>query len=104
MATNDDIAALKTSEVPPGTCRLAYAKGQQIAVFNVDGQFYATQADCTHRGGPLCEGDLAGEIVTCPWHGSQFNVRTGEVVEDPATESLKTYPVTLRDGELVVEI
>ena len=83
---------------------MAYAKGQQIAIFNVDGHFYATQATCTHRGGPLCEGDLAGEIITCPWHGSQFDVRTGEVVQDPATEPLKIYPVTVRDEELVIEI
>jgi nitrite reductase/ring-hydroxylating ferredoxin subunit len=103
MATRDQIQALKVSEIPPGSCRKAYTNGKEIAVFNVGGQFYATQAACTHAGGPLCEGELAGNIITCPWHGSQFNVQTGEVVMDPATEPLVTYSVKVQDDILVVE-
>src|SRR5260370_7971843 len=60
------------------------------AVFNVAGSFCATQAKCTHRGGPLNEGTLDGSTVTCPWHGSQFNVCTGAVLRGPATASVKT--------------
>ena len=88
--------------IPEASCRLAVGNGQEVAVYNVDGQLYATQNNCTHRGGPLCEGTLAGEIVTCPWHGSQFNVRTGEVVDGPAEVPLKTYRVEVRDGKVFV--
>ena len=104
MTPAGETRPLKSSDVAPGTCHKAYVEGKEIAIFNVDGHFYATQSDCTHRGGPLCEGELAGEIVTCPWHGSQFNVRTGEVVMDPATEPIATYTITERDGQLIVEL
>jgi len=69
------------------------------AVFNVAGSFCATQAKCTHRGGPLNEGTLDGSTVTCPWHGSQFNVCTGAVLRGPATEPAKTYRVIV-EGEI----
>lgn len=102
MVTTDKASPLKAESVPPGTCMLGYVEGREVAIFNVDGQFYATQSNCTHAGGPLCDGSLAGEVVTCPWHGSQFNVCTGEVVMDPAREPLATYPVQVQDGVLVV--
>jgi nitrite reductase/ring-hydroxylating ferredoxin subunit len=69
-----------------------------VAVYNVDGAFYATQNDCTHAEGPLSEGELEGCIVTCPWHGSQFNVMDGSVQEGPADEPLRTYRVEI-EGE-----
>jgi len=69
------------------------------AVFSVAGSFCATQAKCTHRGGPLNEGALGGSTVTCPWHGSQFNVCTGAVLRGPATEPVKTYGVIV-EGEI----
>jgi len=69
------------------------------AVFNVAGSFCATQAKCTHRGGPLNEGTLDGSTVTCPWHGTQFNVCTGAVLRGPAREPVKTYRVIV-EGEI----
>lgn len=63
------------------------------------GGFCATQARCTHRQGPLSEGTFDGSTVTCPLHGSQFNVRTGAVLRGPAKDPLKTYRVTV-DGEV----
>jgi len=75
--------------VPPGSTLLV----GDAAVFNVDGRFCATQAKCTHRGGPLSEGRLDGSTVTCPWHGTQFNVCTGAVLRGPATAPIKTYRV-----------
>src|SRR5262249_42566030 len=66
-----------------------------VAVFNVAGRVCATQAKCTHKGGPLNEGTLDESTVTCPWHGSQFNVCTGAVVRGPAQEPLKTYRVSV---------
>jgi 3-phenylpropionate/trans-cinnamate dioxygenase ferredoxin subunit len=94
--------SLQADEVPPGTMSRAYVNNQEIAIYNVGGKFYATQNACTHMGGPLCEGSLSGDIVTCPWHGSQFNVTTGEVVQDPAEDPLTTYPVAVKDGVLVI--
>lgn len=102
MAVRVNTRPLQVSDIPPGTCKTATVNGIEVAVFNVDGQFYATQTDCTHRGGPLCDGSLAGEIVTCPWHGSRFDVRTGEVVQDPAEEPLTTYPVQVKDGSILI--
>lgn len=85
----------RVSEVPPGSAVLV----GDAAVFDVAGSFCATQAKCTHRGGPLNEGHLQGPIVTCPWHGAQFNVCTGAVLRGPATEPVKTYRVTV-EGEI----
>ena len=70
-----------------------------VAVFNVDGALCATAATCTHRGGPLNEGTLEGATVTCPWHGTQFDVRTGAVLRGPAKDPLKTYRVIV-EGEV----
>src|SRR5262249_61903034 len=65
------------------------------AVFNVDGNFCAIQARCTHRGGPLNKGRLEGSLVTCPWHGSQFDVCSGAVRRGPATEPVRVYRATV---------
>lgn len=82
-------------EVPPGSILLV----GDVAVFNVAGGFCATQDECTHRQGPLSEGDLDGSTVTCPYHGAQFNVCTGAVLRAPAREPLKTYRVIV-DGDI----
>ena len=85
----------RVSEVPPGSVLLV----GDVAVFNVEGGFCATQAMCTHRQGPLSEGVIDGSTVTCPLHGARFNVWTGAVLRGPATEALKTYAVTV-DGDV----
>jgi nitrite reductase/ring-hydroxylating ferredoxin subunit len=68
------------------------------AVFNVGNRIYATQAKCTHRGGPLAEGTLEGSTVTCPYHGAQFDVTTGALRRGPADAPLQTYPVSVING------
>lgn len=85
----------RVNEVPPGSALLV----GDAAVFNVAGHFRATQAKCTHKQGPLKEGKLDGSTVTCPWHGSQFDVCTGTVLRGPAVGPLKTYRVIV-EGEL----
>jgi nitrite reductase/ring-hydroxylating ferredoxin subunit len=85
----------RISEVPPGSVLLL----GDVAVFNVEGGFCATQARCTHRQGPLSEGAVNGSTVTCPLHGAQFNVWTGAVLCGPAKDPLKTYAVTI-DGDV----
>lgn len=90
---------IRVTDVPPGSCFLV---GDAV-VFNVAGQFFATQARCTHRQGPLNEGKLEGSTITCPWHGATFNVTTGEVLRGPARSPLKTYRVTVEGDVLQVE-
>src|SRR5262249_10698973 len=82
----------RMNELPPGSALLV----GDVAVFNAAGSVCATQAKCTHKGGPLNEGKLDGSTVTCPWHGSQFTVCPGAVLRGPAMAPLKTYPVSVQ--------
>ncbi len=69
-------------------------------MYNVDGKYYATQDECTHKGGPLSEGDLEGKQIVCPWHASCFDVTNGEVTCGPAKTPLRTYRVRA-DGDIL---
>jgi 3-phenylpropionate/trans-cinnamate dioxygenase ferredoxin subunit len=93
MGTNEFL----TSELQPGQIKLVQVDGEDVAVYNVEGTFYATQNDCTHVGGPLNEGELNGKEVVCPWHASCFDVTSGAVTCPPAKKPLRTYRVTV-DG------
>ena len=91
---------IKVSEVdavPPGKMRQVEVAGKRILLANVDGHFYATDDTCTHEDASLSTGFLKGEWVKCPLHGSRFNVRNGEVVDEPADVNLRTYAVRI-DG------
>ena len=94
----DFVRVASVGEVPPGEMMIVEVGGEEIAIANIGGEFVAFQNECTHRGGPLGEGLLIGDAVECPFHGGQFNVRTGEVVSAPPTEPIKTYPVQV-DGD-----
>jgi len=72
-------------------------------LFNVDGIFYALDGVCPHQGGPLGDGDLAGCIVTCPWHGWQFDVTNGKSVQNPAA-GVDCYPAEVRGGDIFVDV
>jgi nitrite reductase/ring-hydroxylating ferredoxin subunit len=78
--------------------------GTRIAIAKVDDAFYAFGDICTHQGCSLAEGQLDGTTVTCPCHGSKFDVTTGEVIRGPAGEPVQSYPVRIEDGLLRVEI
>jgi nitrite reductase (NADH) small subunit len=93
----DYVKVASASAVKPGAGLVADVKGQSIAIFNVDGTYYATDNTCVHRGGPLGEGELEGDVVTCPWHAWQFNVKTGVSMNNPSAR-VKTYPVQV-DGD-----
>ena len=79
----DFVTVAKVEDIPPGNSRTVEVNGILLALFNVNGTFYALDNTCPHAGGPLGEGTLTGDIVECPWHGWQFNVRTGERLENP---------------------
>jgi len=84
-------------DVPPGTAKVVIVAGRPVALFNVEGTFYATDNVCLHRGGPIGEGSLEGTCVTCPWHGWEYDVRTGQNLGNPAAK-LRTYSVVV-DGD-----
>jgi nitrite reductase/ring-hydroxylating ferredoxin subunit len=100
----DFVKVANTNEIEPGQARLVDVKGKQIALFNVDGQFFALDNTCTHRGGPLAEGEVLGHEVTCPWHGATFDVRTGEVVGPPAERAVVRYGVRVTETDIEVEL
>ena len=77
---------------------------KKIAIFNVEGAFYAIDDTCTHRGGPLSEGTLDGKQVTCPWHGGVFDVATGEVSGPPPLQGVSRYNVRIAGGDVEVEV
>lgn len=100
----DFVKVAQTNELEPGQGRLVDVKGKRIALFNVDGNFYALDDTCPHRGGPLSEGPIAGEQVTCPWHGSKFNIRTGDVVGPPARQGVARYSIRVTGPDIEVEV
>lgn len=78
--------------------------GKSLAVFKVKDKVYCTAKRCTHFWALLCKGNLDGYTLTCPWHGSQFDVRTGEVKKGPAKKPLETYTTKIKNGEVFVEV
>jgi nitrite reductase/ring-hydroxylating ferredoxin subunit len=94
----------QTSELPPGTRKVVQVEGRVIALFNVEGAFYAIDNTCTHRGGPLGESELKGDIVECPWHGAQFNIKTGAATAPPARAGVRSFPVKVNGSDVLVEV
>lgn len=92
----------RCEELPPGRCLSATAGEREVALFNVDGIFYALDNACPHRGGPLGEGDLKGFVVFCPMHAWQFDVRTGQCPTDPGARA-EPLGVKIIDGVIHVE-
>ena len=94
----------KVSEVPPGTKQSVEVDFVPVLIFNVDGEFYATENVCTHDGGPLAEGRFIGDQIECPRHGARFCVKTGEPVCMPAIEPVDCYLVKVEDDDILVSI
>ena len=90
-----------TTDVKPGHGIVAEVNGKTLAVFNVDGTFHAIDNTCVHRGGPLGEGELAGNVVTCPWHGWEYDVTTGGCVNSPAA-TVARYQVKIEGADVKV--
>ena len=106
-------------EIPPGVRKLVTVRGRPIAIFNISGEYFALLNRCPHQGGSLCEGRLTGllespqpgqfrysrqgEILRCPWHGWEFDVRTGQSYCDPSKVQARAYAVDVEPGQSVVE-
>jgi 3-phenylpropionate/trans-cinnamate dioxygenase ferredoxin component len=98
------VPAAKTSDVAPGTAIKLAVGDCDIALFNLGGTFYATDESCTHAYASLVDGYIDGDEVECPLHGARFSIPTGEVLAEPATESLATYPVRVEADVILIGI
>ena len=97
------VRAAKAAEVTPGSIREVQLDGKAIALANVGGSFYAINNTCLHRGGPLGQGTLEGKVVTCPWHGWQYDVTTGKTAMNPSV-GVACYPTEVRGEEIFVDV
>ena len=101
LAADRKVVVGAIADVLPGTCaRVVLPGGDDVAVYNVDGEFYAIENSCPHRGAPLSEGSLCGHVVECWLHGWEFDVRTGNCLT--VADKIKTYEVRVEDGVVSV--
>lgn len=98
------VQAALTAEIAPGKMKRVEIAGRRIMICNVNGRFHAADDTCTHEDASLSMGNLKGDLVKCPLHGSRFNVCTGEVLDEPATENLRTYAVRINNGAISIEV
>ncbi|HLH71740.1 MAG TPA: Rieske (2Fe-2S) protein [Chloroflexota bacterium] len=107
------------SEIKPGDRKIVEVAGRSIGIFNIRGEFFALRNRCPHQGGPLCTGRLAGfltasvpgeyrysrqgEILRCPWHGWEFDVRTGQSWFDPTHTRVRSYEARVEPGSVLVQ-
>ena len=101
MAKFVKVASLQ--ELPPGSAKAVEIGGTAIALYNLDGAVFATSNTCPHRGGPLGEGDLEGGVITCPWHGFQYDVKSGKCLTNPAL-GVSCHGVRLEGDSILVEV
>ena len=97
------VKVAEKKDLPSGKAIAVEVNGKQIALFNVNNQYYAIEDTCTHAGGSLSEGDVEGTIVTCPWHGATFDITNGKVLSEPASEGVKNYKVRIEGEEIKIE-
>lgn len=93
----------KVSELADRPMKKVQVEGRDIAVARVNGQYFAFDHKCPHRGGPLSNGELSPDRVTCPWHGGEFDFRTGDLLHPPPIERIRTYPVRIAGDDIEVE-
>jgi len=93
----------KPADIPKGESKVVDVNGQMIAIFHVEGKFFALNNTCAHQGGPLGEGLVEGKQVTCPWHGWEYNVSSGQCKNNPG-QQVDSYPVKIEDGKLFVAL
>jgi nitrite reductase/ring-hydroxylating ferredoxin subunit len=97
------VKVASTSDLKPGTAMTVSVNGVDIAIYNVGGKVYATSNTCLHQGGPLGEGILEGEVISCPWHMWEYNVCTGEKVGQSSIK-LSTYSVEVDGSDIKVGV
>ncbi len=100
----DFIKVAKLDDLEDGDLMAVEVDGEPVCLAKVDGEVYAFTDNCTHISGPLNEGELDDDVLTCPWHGAQFNVRTGKVLRGPARQDIQTYAVLVDNDDILVSI
>jgi len=119
MATRALHVVCPADELAPGARRIVDVDGVSIGVFNIDGSYHAVRNLCPHRGGPLCEGTIGGtmlpsepqtyrfgmdgRLLRCPWHGWEIDIATGTSALNRSGRRARTYPVSVIDGQVVIE-
>jgi 3-phenylpropionate/trans-cinnamate dioxygenase ferredoxin subunit len=109
----------RACDVAPGQCKIVSAKGREIGIFNLGGEFFALANRCPHAGGPLCEGRIVAlvqsdgpghyrlarqnEFLRCPWHGWEYDIRSGQSWCDPKSVVARQFEVTVERGEMLVK-
>ena len=97
------VEVAKVSDIKSGSGKVVKANGKELALFNVDGKFHAIDNTCAHRGGPLGEGSLEGNVVTCPWHGWKYDVKTGVSAVQPSIK-VQPHKVKVEGDNVLVEV
>ena len=100
----DFIKVAELDEIDEGELLGIEVDGEPICLARVNGDICAFTDNCTHISGPLNEGELDGDVLTCPWHGAQFYVRTGKVLRGPARQDIQTYPVKIEGNSILVSL
>ena len=104
MMSGSLVKVCSTSDVAEDSVRSFEVGDRVLAVYNIDGTFYATDNECTHATASLADGMLDGDIIECALHFGAFNVKTGEAVQAPCSIPLRTYKVVVQDGEVLVDL
>lgn len=102
--TFSNIYVCKVGEIPNGEMRCFHVADRRILIANTEIGVFASDEMCTHEDASLCDGNLTGSLVKCPLHGSRFELQTGEVLDDPADEDLRIYPVVIDGDRIYVKI
>jgi nitrite reductase (NADH) small subunit/3-phenylpropionate/trans-cinnamate dioxygenase ferredoxin subunit len=93
----------RVDDFPPGQGRMVVVSGRHVALFRLGDEFFALDNMCLHRGGPLCEGPIDRGVVTCPWHGWSYEIKTGTMVQDPRV-GVSKHDVRLLGDEIAVRV
>lgn len=96
------IKVASVDDIEDGAMISTEIEGEQVVIANLGGIFYAFDEECTHSGCGLSEGDLDENIIQCPCHGAEFDIRTGKVISPPAIEQLKTYQVKVEGNDILI--
>ena len=100
--TEEFMRVAATSEIQADKMKMVQYKGQVICLANIMGKYYAIRNTCTHMGGPLAQGKLEGHVVECPWHGSRFDLTTGEVKKGPAQTPEPVFEVKIEGTSILI--
>ncbi len=104
MVVEGYIEIARVEEIKSGELKVFEVNGESIILINLNGEFFAYKNQCSHMELGLDDSEIDGEILTCPWHGAQFNIRTGDAVRLPASAPLERYEVKVQDGKIFVKI